>query len=385
MLIRSGLFAAPLLALVFALPAAAGPRPEPRPPALVQSVGLVMSIRPLRNPVHAAAALRVDVAPPVRSPDPHARLAEASAAPGPVGMPVDPPLLAAVQKAALRFEVVTSTANAAVAPLPLAPALRPKPRPAAQAAPAVPAAPAVLRRPQRRPLAAGAVALAAPAVAEAALLPRPAPRPGGLARKAPRQDAGAELVLAAAAAPAPPAPGKPLVRSKKGSVCGNGAIRGETIPPIPARLRGCGLAEPVRVTEVSGVRLSVPATMDCTTARALNSWVETGLKPALGRKNPPALLQVAAHYACRTRNNRPGAPISEHGRGKAIDISAVVLKSGQTIDVLRDWRKSVAKPLRTAHRAACGIFGTTLGPGSDGYHENHLHFDTANHRNPYCR
>jgi hypothetical protein len=379
MLIRSGLFAAPLLALAFALPAAAELRPKPRPFVSAVSVGLAPTIRPQPNPAYAATTLRIDLAPP--APGPHARLAEPSAAPGFADMPVDPPLLAAVQRVAPRFEVVTSTANAAVAPLP-----RPKTRPAGtQAAPAVLAVPAMLPRPQRRPFAAQAAAVITPAVAVAAPLLRPAPRPGGLARKAVRPAAGAEVVLAAAVAPTPLAPGKPLVRSKKGSVCGNSAIRGETIPPIPARLRGCGVAEPVRVTEVSGVRLSVPATMDCTTARALNSWVETGLKPAFGRKNPPAMLQVAAHYACRTRNNRPGAPISEHGRGKAIDISAVVLKSGQTIDVLRDWRKSSAKPLRAAHKAACGIFGTTLGPGSDGYHENHLHFDTANGRNPYCR
>ena len=33
-----------------------------------------------------------------------------------------------------------------------------------------------------------------------------------------------------------------------------------------------------------------------------------------------------------------------------------------------------------------GIFGTTLGPGSDGYHEDHMHFDTAHQRGgAYCR
>jgi hypothetical protein len=38
------------------------------------------------------------------------------------------------------------------------------------------------------------------------------------------------------------------------------------------------------------------------------------------------------------------------------------------------------------HRAACGTFGTTLGPGSDGMHEDHFHYDTARHRNgAYCR
>ena len=44
------------------------------------------------------------------------------------------------------------------------------------------------------------------------------------------------------------------------------------------------------------------------------------------------------------------------------------------------------KAIRKAQKAACGIFGTTLGPGSDGYHEDHLHFDTASYRNgSYCR
>ena len=39
------------------------------------------------------------------------------------------------------------------------------------------------------------------------------------------------------------------------------------------------------------------------------------------------------------------------------------------------------RTLRRVHSGACGIFGTTLGPGSDGYHEDHLYFDTAASRN----
>jgi hypothetical protein len=63
-----------------------------------------------------------------------------------------------------------------------------------------------------------------------------------------------------------------------------------------------------------------------------------------------------------------------------------VLGNGQVLDVLRDYRGGEGKVLRTAHKAACGTFGTTLGPGSDGYHENHLHFDTARYRSgTYCR
>ena len=98
-------------------------------------------------------------------------------------------------------------------------------------------------------------------------------------------------------------------------------------------------------------------------------------------------LRVAAHYACRTRNNRPGGKISEHGKGRAIDISGVMLRDGSEISVLRDWGGGAkGRALRQMHRTACGPFGTVLGPGSDGYHRDHLHFDTARHRSgSYCR
>ena len=45
---------------------------------------------------------------------------------------------------------------------------------------------------------------------------------------------------------------------RKGSVCGDPAIKGETLAPITSRVRGCGIEEPVRVTSVDGVQLSRP-------------------------------------------------------------------------------------------------------------------------------
>src|SRR5690606_36898188 len=151
--------------------------------------------------------------------------------------------------------------------------------------------------------------------------------------------------------------------SMTGSVCGVAAIKGQTIAPITSKVQGCGLADGVRVTSVSGVKLSMAATIDCTTAKALNCWVETALQPAYGGQ--VVQLKIAGHYTCRPRNNRNGAKVSEHGRGRAIDISGIVLASGKTHMVLRGFDKK----MRQAHRGACGIFGTTLGPGSDGYHE----------------
>jgi len=173
-----------------------------------------------------------------------------------------------------------------------------------------------------------------------------------------------------------------------GGLCGLQGLEGTRIDPITSQVAGCGVAAPVRVTHVAGVKLSQAATMDCDTAQALHTWVTTGVQPAVGRTGGGVTeLRVAAHYVCRPRNHRPGARVSEHGRGKAIDISAIVLANGDTMSVRDDWRGSRhARALQQMHRAACGTFGTTLGPGSDGMHEDHFHYDTARHGNgPYCR
>ena len=174
---------------------------------------------------------------------------------------------------------------------------------------------------------------------------------------------------------------------RKGSVCGDIDIQGEKVGKVPGKLKGCGLKDAVRVRSVSGVGLSTPATLDCTTAKALNDWVRKSVKPAFRRRGPVVEMRVAAHYACRTRNNQPRAKISEHGRGKAIDISAFTMMDGEVITVLKGWGQGTTrKPLHQIHKAACGPFGTVLGPRADRYHRDHFHLDTAKHRGgPYCR
>ena len=246
-------------------------------------------------------------------------------------------------------------------------------------------------------IAAGTDAPVATPLAEGviAVSQRPLPRPKSIADMAAAAAAGKPskgLDLAAIgpddAVEPPPKPKKKTradkarekeAASKKGSVCGVAAIKGEEIAPIRSKVKGCGLADGVRVTSVSGVKLSQSATIDCATAKALNTWVKDVLQPAYG--GDVVELRVAAHYICRSRNNKKGAKISEHGRGKAIDIAGFVLDSGKVVMVLGGYNKT----LRRVHQAACGIFNTTLGPGSDGYHEDHLHFDTAGGRGPYCR
>ena len=241
-------------------------------------------------------------------------------------------------------------------PLPTAPQIRPRPRPVDLMADVTP------------PLETASLSLSL-----SVPMLRPQPRPAGLAQSQ-------EQTALASASPRKTKPGK-AQKSKNGSVCGDPSIKGERLSRILSKVKGCGVEEPVQVTSIDGIRLSQPATLDCTTAAALKTWIQTAMRPAFGNREVVE-LHIAAHYICRPRNNIKGGKISEHGRGKAIDIAGFVFSDGKSWSVARDYNKQIRK----AHKNACGIFGTTLGPGSDGYHEDHLHFDTASYRGgPYCR
>jgi hypothetical protein len=73
--------------------------------------------------------------------------------------------------------------------------------------------------------------------------------------------------------------------------------------------------------------------------------------------------------------------LSEHGRANALDVRGLKLANGQSLSltdrgVARDVREKVLG-------SVCGRFTTVLGPGSDGYHEDHIHLDLAERRNGY--
>ncbi len=208
--------------------------------------------------------------------------------------------------------------------------------------------------------------------------PRPKLRPANL-----------QQVAAAAAARSPAQTTAPVqTEGRLGAVCGNPAIRGRRIPAIVGRISGCGVPDPVQVTEVGGVQLSTPSTMNCETAQALLNWTEQGAKPAVGRLGGGiATYRIVSHYSCRTRNSQPGARISEHGKGRAIDIAAIKLNNGVDMTVLNGWKDRTQGPiLRGMWRAACGPFGTVLGPDANRFHLDHFHFDTAAYRSgSYCR
>ncbi|KIT14498.1 extensin family protein [Jannaschia aquimarina] len=365
---------ATLLAIAVALPAFASPRPVPRP-----AIELIEpALRPLPRPERAASApSSVPTPRPDRGLRDPADLAET--------------LRKAIDAAEIGAEVLRTvpSSRGTVAPIRLA---TPDP---ALATPAPKARPAglveVLSQAPARPAAQPAVATSVRPVGRVpedvrearamfAMLSDPVPRIDlqGLPLQSDRPQIRPAIRLAAA---------RRANRQQGGGLCGSAAIAGERIDPVPGP-GACGIQEAVRVRSVAGVGLSRPARMDCGTARALETWVRTGLIPTVGGRGGGATrIEVAAGYACRNRNNRSGGRLSEHAKGRAIDISGIRLANGETLSVLRDWGQGAeGRILAALWRAACGPFGTVLGPNSDRYHRDHFHFDTARYRSgSFCR
>lgn len=183
-------------------------------------------------------------------------------------------------------------------------------------------------------------------------------------------------------------PGRVAQSGQRGQLCGSRGLEGDRLETITGRISGCGIAEPVRLRSVDGIPLTQPATINCTTARALQEWVTDSVVPTVGRTGGGvANIRVIASYSCRTRNSQPGARLSEHSLGNAVDIAGIGLRNGTELTVLGGWRDRSSGPLLQAmHRDACGTFGTVLGPNSDRFHQDHFHFDVASYRGgAYCR
>jgi hypothetical protein len=133
-----------------------------------------------------------------------------------------------------------------------------------------------------------------------------------------------------------------------------------------------------------GGRIAVTpaATLRCKMASAVAEWVRTDIAPqAGGLQGRLAALDNFDAYECRGRNRVRGAQLSEHGRANAIDIRGLKLADGRLVS-LTD--RAVARQFReTVLQSVCARFTTVLGPGSDGYHEDHIHLDLAERRSGY--
>jgi hypothetical protein len=150
---------------------------------------------------------------------------------------------------------------------------------------------------------------------------------------------------------------------------------------------GCGGPDIVELERVAlhdrtEVAIEPPATLRCETAESIASFVQSALAPAVASAGGQLVaIDNFDSYECRGRNRVAGAKLSEHGRANALDIHALRLRDGRILHPTDD---AVALSFRQAMKtAACARFTTVLGPGSDGYHEDHVHVDLAERASGY--
>ena len=150
---------------------------------------------------------------------------------------------------------------------------------------------------------------------------------------------------------------------------------------------GCGGEDLVRLEAIllpdkRRVSVNPAAILRCPMASALADWIRNDIAPlAAGLGTAISDLDNFDSYECRGRNRVAGARLSEHGRANALDVRAFRLANGRSIS-LTD--RTVARELReSVLHSACTRFPTVLGPGSDGYHEDHIHLDLMERRGNY--
>jgi hypothetical protein len=151
--------------------------------------------------------------------------------------------------------------------------------------------------------------------------------------------------------------------------------------------RGCSALGAVQLTEI-GTPVTNLGAMTCPLARQFARWSREAVQPAASRwlGSPVRRIETFGTYGCRNVNSQPGARLSEHAYANAVDVSAFVLANGRRVTVAEGWNADnaeVRRFLRDIHQAGCRRFAIGLGPDSDAYHYNHMHFDMG--RGPYCR
>jgi hypothetical protein len=223
-----------------------------------------------------------------------------------------------------------------------------------------------------------------------AAVPLPKPRPAEAPSTEPGQPAAKEPQTSRQngkpseqAAPAPPPTPPP-------SACRLALTDAIAIAPSIPDIRGangCGGEDLVRLEAIvlpdkRQVPVKPAAILRCPMATALADWIRNDIAPlAASLGSTVSNLDNFNSYECRGRNRIVGAILSEHGRANAVDVRAFKLANGRSIS-LTD--RTVPRELReTVLHSACTRFSTVLGPGSDWYHEDHIHLDLMERRNNY--
>lgn len=153
-------------------------------------------------------------------------------------------------------------------------------------------------------------------------------------------------------------------------------------PPFRAAPQRAPISVPLgrgAVAAVGPVEIKPAATLACPIVSALDRWITEAVQPAAQRwfRQPVAEIKQISAYSCRGMNGQPGARISEHAFGNALDIASFTLADGRKITVKNGWRGSPEEQgfLRDVQGAACDSFNTVLAPGSNRFHYDHIHVD----------
>jgi len=219
-----------------------------------------------------------------------------------------------------------------------------------------------------------------------ASVPLPKPRPTEAPAAVPEKPAAAKQAPGEAdkpaeqAAPAPPPP----------SACRLALTEEIAIAPSIPDIHGaggCGGEDLVRLEAVvlpdkRRVSVKPAAILRCAMASAIADWIRTDIAPlAASLGSVISDLDNFDSFDCRGRNRVLGARLSEHGRANALDVRALQLANGHSISLVD---RTVSREVReSVLHSACARFSTVLGPGSDWYHEDHIHLDLMERHNNY--
>jgi hypothetical protein len=207
----------------------------------------------------------------------------------------------------------------------------------------------------------------------------------------------ADIVFAAARVPLPrPRPGTnvpPAIAMPEAPQsdpdCASRLATLAVIEQLPA-IKGpgaCWADDVVRLVSIAStaagrIKVTPPAVLRCGMAEALVHWVKEASDTAMRDLSAVITgISTATSFDCRGQNRVSTAKLSQHGLANAADVRALTFKNGKTL-ALTD--PGASMHMRTSlHDAACQRFTTVLGPGSDGYHEDHIHLDLAHRRSGY--
>lgn len=160
-------------------------------------------------------------------------------------------------------------------------------------------------------------------------------------------------------------------------------LRFESRPPV--KENSCGIENPVLVSALPNGITVVPASlMGCPAAESIARWMGEAVAPEAERqfKSAPTKLLIGTSYQCR--DQRSGAKLSEHAFGNGLDVMGFEFAKRTPLTIGSYPEDSPEATFQAAIRkAACPIFNTVLGPGSDADHGDHLHLDLRQRKGDY--